>query len=137
MKKSYIKHCANSTCGKEFLTSDNRVKYCSDQCRHDVYLLKVKECQKNKNKNREIVKNCSICGAEFIDKTINHSQNTCSPEHAKIKKRQNWMRWVRENPDSYKESQKRSIQRKTRTGYWKKYWKKRKVKEIMLKTNKM
>lgn len=137
MKKSHLKHCANTYCGKEFVTYDNRVKYCSDQCRHDMYLFKVKECQKNKNKSREIVKNCCICGTQFIDTTKTHCQNTCSPEHAKIKKKENWLKWIHENPESYKESQKKSIQRKKRTGYWKKYWKKRKFKEYMLQTNKM
>lgn len=108
-------------CGGKFKTNDNRVKYCSDECRESTTLIKIKKCQKSKNKQRDITKKCCICDAEFVDTTRNHCKNTCSERCAKEKRRINYIKWKNENPESYKESQKRSIARKKRTGYWRKY----------------
>lgn len=49
-----IKICP--TCGKEFKTRYNRVKYCSHEC----YIAT--------RKKEAIVKVCPVCGVEFIDK---------------------------------------------------------------------
>lgn len=119
MDKKKDKICLE--CGRKFKTDDNRVKYCSDGCHRSAALEKVKKCQKEKNKSGSIVKQCCICGKEFTDITINHSKNTCSPECKKAKQHANYQKWKTENPDRYKESQKRSIERKKKTGYWRKY----------------
>ncbi|WP_394912013.1 hypothetical protein [uncultured Robinsoniella sp.] len=123
-----IKVCPG--CDGEFETDDNRVKYCSDGCRRSAALNKVKECQKVKNKETNVTKKCCICNAVFIDTTINHCKNTCSEECAKEKKHINYLKWKNENPESYKESQKKSITRKEKIGYWKKYRIKKRLKTI-------
>lgn len=124
MDKKKDKICLE--CGRKFKTDDNRVKYCSDGCRRSAALEKVKKCQKNKkNKETSIIKKCCICGTEFTDTTKNHCKNTCSPHCRREKQIRNWEKWKTENPESYKESQKKSIARKKRMGYWKKYNKKK------------
>ena len=119
MGKGIDKICPE--CGRSFLAENNRFKYCSDGCRRSAALEKVKKCQKEKNKSGIISKKCCICGKEFVDATINHCKNTCSPECRRAKQQENYQKWKAENPDSYKESQKRSIDRKKKTGYWRKY----------------
>lgn len=108
-------------CGRNFLAKNNRYKYCSDGCRSSAALKKVKKCQKEKNKSASVTKECCICGKEFTDTSINHSKNTCSPECKRVKQQANYQKWKMQNPDSYRESQKRSIDRKKKTGYWRKY----------------
>ncbi|WP_394916980.1 hypothetical protein [uncultured Robinsoniella sp.] len=117
-------------CGSKFQTNDNRVKYCSDECRRSSALNKVKKCQKVKEKKSNITKTCCICGKDFVDTTINHCKNTCSEECRREKWRMNWEKWKTENPESYKQSQKKSILRKEKIGYWKKYRIKKRLKTI-------
>ncbi len=132
MDKEKDKICLE--CGRKFKTDDNRIKYCSDGCRRSAAIEKVKVCQKNKHKEARVIKTCCICGKEFIDTTKNHGKNTCSQKCKQEKQSENLEKWKTENPESYKKSQKKSIARKKRMGYWKKYYRKKGLlTKIMLK----
>ena len=47
------------TCGKEFVPNNTCQKHCSDECRKNHYLERLRE----RNKNREFT--CEWCGAKF------------------------------------------------------------------------
>ena len=73
-------------CGKEYVKTNPRSKYCSPECRHEVYKEGLRKYDKQK---REGLKSerpehlyCVICGKE-IDKNSPRSKH-CSVECAKI-----------------------------------------------------
>lgn len=70
------------TCGKVFIAKDNRVKYCSAECRYRYWRPGKKSVKKIKKETVVYDKQCAICGADFT--TILSQQIYCSPKCAKI-----------------------------------------------------
>lgn len=56
------RHC--ELCGKEFFSRWKTAKYCSEECRSEVYRIQRAERQRKKLENG-IPKICPVCGAEF------------------------------------------------------------------------
>lgn len=69
------------TCGKVFIAKDNRVKYCSAECRYRYWRPGKKSVKKIKKETVVYDKQCAICGADFS--TILPQQIYCSAKCAK------------------------------------------------------
>lgn len=70
------------TCGKVFIAKDNRIKYCSAECRYRYWRPGKKSVTKIKKETVVYHKKCAICDAAFS--TILPQQIYCSPKCAKI-----------------------------------------------------
>lgn len=70
------------TCGKVFIAKDNRIKYCSAECRYRYWRPGKKSITKTKKETVVYHKKCAICGADF--NTILPQQIYCSAKCAKI-----------------------------------------------------
>lgn len=75
-------------CGKEFVTSYPRKKYCSEDCRLKLYKEKLGKVKLSK-------KNCKLCEKEFMQRASN--QIYCSME-CKKKAFEGKYKYVREKP---------------------------------------
>lgn len=53
------------TCGKVFIAKDNRIKYCSAECRYRYWRPGKKSINKTKKEKVVYHKKCAICGADF------------------------------------------------------------------------
>lgn len=82
--KSIEKVCL--TCGKVFIAKDNRVKYCSAECRYRYWRPGKKSMTKIKKETVVYNKQCAICGADFS--TILPQQIYCSELCAKAAHKQ-------------------------------------------------
>ena len=69
------------TCSKVFIAKDNRVKYCSAECRYRYWRPGKKSMTKIKKETVVYNKQCAICGVDFS--TILPQQIYCSAKCAK------------------------------------------------------
>lgn len=74
------------TCGKVFIAKDNRVKYCSAECRYRYWRPGKKSVTKIKKETVVYQKKCAICDAAFS--TILPQQIYCSELCAKAAHKQ-------------------------------------------------
>lgn len=66
-------------CGKDFVQSHGKAKYCSDECKKKAHAINAYECDQRR-KARFVKRECVICGKEFwvsAKSTVRTCGKTC------------------------------------------------------------
>ena len=112
----FIKIC--STCGKEFIATNPRYKYCSEECRLRAY--RVFNKKKYYEERDKIVKVCPICGKEFKHSRSKYCSKECFKEsrrRASSQYYQNHLEECRAKSREYSKKHKKELKE-----YLKKYY---------------